>query len=55
MELITVRDLFKNTDKYAGQTVTVGGWVRNRRGSKQFGFIVLNDGTYFTPVQVVHG
>lgn len=49
MDLITVRDLFKNTEKYAGAEVNVGGWVRNRRGSKQFGFIVLNDGTYFTP------
>ena len=54
MELISVRELFKNTEAYAGQTVTVGGWVRNRRPSKQFGFIVLNDGTYFTPVQVVY-
>ena len=54
MELISVRDLFKNTDAYAGKTVTIGGWVRNRRPSKQFGFIVLNDGTYFTPVQVVY-
>ena len=54
MELITVRDLFKSTANYAGKTVTVGGWVRNRRGSKQFGFIILNDGTYFTPVQVVY-
>ena len=49
MDLITVRDLFKNTEKYAGVEVNVGGWVRNRRGSKQFGFIVLSDGTYFTP------
>jgi asparaginyl-tRNA synthetase len=54
MDLITVRELFKNTDAYACKTVTVGGWVRNRRPSKQFGFIVLNDGTYFTPVQVVY-
>ena len=54
MELITVRELFKNTAKYADQEVTVGGWVRNRRPSKQFGFIVLNDGTYFTPVQIVY-
>ena len=54
MELISVRELFRNTEQYAGQTVTVGGWVRNRRPSKQFGFIVLNDGTYFTPVQVVY-
>ena len=54
MELITLRELFKNIDKYAGQEITVGGWVRNKRPSKQFGFIVLNDGSYFTPVQVVY-
>nr|MBQ8243924.1 asparagine--tRNA ligase [Oscillospiraceae bacterium] len=54
MELITVRELFKNTDKYVDQTIEIGGWVRNKRPSKQFGFIVLNDGTYFTPVQVVY-
>ncbi len=54
MELISVRELFRNTAAFAGKTVTIGGWVRNRRPSKQFGFIVLNDGTYFTPVQVVY-
>ncbi len=54
MELISVRELFKNTEKYADATVTIGGWVRNRRPSKQFGFIMLNDGTYFAPVQVVY-
>ena len=54
MELVSIRELFKNTEAYAGQTISVGGWVRNRRPSKQFGFIVLNDGTYFTPVQVVY-
>ena len=32
----------------------MGGWVRANRKSKQFGFISLNDGTYFTPVQVVY-
>ena len=54
MELITVRELFKNTQKYVDQEIQIGGWVRNKRPSKQFGFIVLNDGTYFTPVQVVY-
>jgi len=54
MELISVRALFKDTDAYIGRKVTVGGWVRSIRASKQFGFIVLNDGTYFTPVQVVY-
>ena len=54
MELITVRELFKNIEKYADQTIEIGGWVRNRRPSKQFGFIMLSDGTYFTPLQVVY-
>ena len=54
MDLISVRELFKNTEAYAGKEVSIGGWVRSNRASKQFGFIVLNDGTYFTPVQVVY-
>ena len=54
MNLISVRDLFKNTAAYAGKEVEVCGWVRSIRASKQFGFIVLSDGTYFTPVQVVY-
>ncbi len=54
MELISVRELFKNTDKYADKEVHIGGWVRNRRPGKQFGFIMLSDGTYFSPLQVVY-
>ena len=54
MELISIRELYKNTASYADKSVTIGGWVRNRRPSKQFGFIMLNDGTYFNPVQVVY-
>ena len=54
MDLISVRQLFKDTECYLGKKVTVGGWGRSIRASKQFGFIVLNDGTYFSPVQVVY-
>ncbi len=54
MDCITVRELFKETDKYIGKEITVGGWVRSNRDSKSFGFIVLNDGTYFNPLQVVY-
>ena len=54
MDLITVRQLYKNTADFAGKEVEIGGWVRFNRKSKQFGFITLNDGTYFTPVQVVY-
>ena len=53
MNLITVKDLYRNTDKYIDQTIEVGGWVRNIRDSKTFGFIVLNDGSFFEPLQVV--
>ena len=54
MELVTVRDLFKHTADYARKTVSVGGWVRSVRASKTFGFIVLSDGTFFQPLQVVY-
>ena len=54
MELITMRELFKNTQAYVGKTIEVGGWVRSIRASKTFGFIVLSDGTFFTPLQVVY-
>ncbi len=54
MDLINIRDLFQNTEKYQDQKVTVGGWIRSIRDSKTFGFIVLNDGTYFQPLQVVY-
>ena len=55
MDLTNVRDLFKNRDEYFGKQVKVGGWVRSNRNSKNFGFIVVNDGTFFEPVQVVYG
>ena len=54
MECTTIRELFKNTEAYIGQKVTVGGWVRSNRDSKAFGFLVLSDGTFFSPLQVVY-
>ena len=54
MELMTIREIFKNREKYLGQQITVGGWIRSIRDSKTFGFIVVNDGSYFEPLQVVY-
>ncbi len=54
MELTNIREIFKNTGKYENEEVTIGGWVRSNRNSKKFGFIVVNDGTFFEPVQVVY-
>ncbi len=54
-QLISIRSLFKSTQDYAGKEIKVGGWVRNLRASKNFGFINLSDGTYFSQLQVVYG
>ena len=54
MKLTRIRDLYKNREAYLDQKVTVGGWVRSIRDSKSFGFIVVNDGTFFEPLQVVY-
>lgn len=50
---ISVRSLYKDTEVYTGKSVTVAGWIRTVRDQKQFGFISLNDGTYFQPLQIV--
>ena len=54
MELLDIRELYRNREQYFGKEVSVGGWVRSVRDSKTFGFIVMNDGTYFEPLQVVY-
>ena len=54
MKVTTLREIFKNKEAYYDQEVTVGGWVRSNRDSKQFGFLTISDGTFFTPLQVVY-
>ena len=53
MENILVKELYRNTDKYVGKEIQVSGWVRTVRDSKTFGFIELNDGSFFKNVQIV--
>ncbi len=54
MDLTDVRELYREREKYIGKEVTVGGWIRSIRDSKTFGFIVVNDGTFFEPLQIVY-
>lgn len=54
MDLIDIRKLYRDKEEYIGKKIQIGGWVRSIRDSKNFGFIVLNDGTYFEPIQVVY-
>ncbi len=55
MELTNIRDLFRGQQQFADQQVTIGGWVRSNRKSKAFGFLMVNDGTFFEAVQIVYG
>ena len=53
MKNITVKDLYKNTDAFVNKEISIEGWVKTVRASKSFGFIELNDGTFFKNVQIV--
>ena len=53
--LLELRELQKNTSKYLEQEVTLNGWVKKIRSQKNFGFIELNDGTFFNGIQIVFG
>lgn len=54
MKSVLVRDLMKQYDQYADKEIVVSGWIRTSRASKNFGFIELNDGTFFKNIQVVY-
>ncbi|NMA07491.1 MAG: asparagine--tRNA ligase [Clostridiales bacterium] len=53
MQLTSVKSLFTDAASYLGQEITVGGWIRTVRDSKNFGFIELNDGSYLKNLQIV--
>lgn len=52
-QFITVKELYRNQQEYIGKTVKVAGWIRTSRGSKNFGFIELNDGSFFKNMQII--
>lgn len=54
MNLLHLKELFRHTEQYLNKKVTVCGWLRSIRDSKNFGFLVLHDGTFFDPIQIVY-
>ena len=54
MKDVQLRQLHRNTAEYADKEIVVRGWVRTNRSSNKFGFIELNDGTFFKSVQIVY-
>ncbi|MBQ7558509.1 MAG: asparagine--tRNA ligase [Lachnospiraceae bacterium] len=53
-DLTQIRDIYKDPKSFDGKEITVGGWIRSNRDSKTFGFIVMNDGSFFENLQVVY-
>ena len=53
MQKLLIKDLYKKTKDYENKEITLEGWIRNIRCSKNFGFIELNDGSFFKNTQIV--
>ena len=53
MEKLTIKNLYRNFSSFKDTTITIEGWVRTLRASKAFGFIEINDGSFFKNVQIV--
>ena len=54
MNLITIRNIYKNPEDFYNKTIRIGAWVRSNRDSKSFGFLSVSDGTCFNQLQVVY-
>ena len=54
MERTVVRKLFRNKEKYVDREVAINGWIRTNRAQKSFGFLNINDGSFFENIQVVY-
>lgn len=53
MEKLVIKKLYRETENYINKEITLEGWVRTVRDSKNFGFIEINDGSFFKNVQIV--
>ncbi|MFW5648508.1 MAG: asparagine--tRNA ligase [Candidatus Alkaliphilus sp. MAG34] len=53
MKSVLIKDIYRNSGKYGGQTIKIEGWIRTLRASKAFGFIEINDGSFFKNLQIV--
>lgn len=54
MQILTGRQIYKHFKEYSGKELSLCGWVKSNRDSRDFGFLVINDGTFFEPIQIVY-
>lgn len=55
METTLIKKIYRETDNYSGKCIKISGWIRTVRASKSFGFIEVNDGSFFKNIQIVFG
>lgn len=53
MEKVLIKQIYREKEKYSDQMISISGWIRTLRASKNFGFIEVNDGSFFKNIQVV--
>ena len=53
MKNITIKELYRNSEEYFSKDIKVSGWIRTVRDSKTFGFLEINDGSFFKNLQIV--
>ena len=50
---ILVKDIFRSSEEFADKKIKISGWIRTIRVSKNFGFVELNDGSFFKNIQII--
>lgn len=53
MQITSIRKIHKNSSEFLNKEIKIAGWVRTSRSSKDFGFIEINDGSFFKGLQIV--
>lgn len=51
---LSIKDIYRGYKDYLDKEIVLEGWIRTSRSSKAFGFIELNDGTFFKNLQIVY-
>src|SRR5690554_6312404 len=54
MSKVVIKQVYRDVKKYQNESIEISGWIRSNRAQKQFGFLMVNDGTFFESVQVVY-
>ena len=51
-KVVLVKSLYRNTDEYLSKEISISGWIRTLRASNAFGFIEVNDGSFFKNIHI---